>query len=170
MAPAFLYRLEAATPGEKPGFISDWELATRLSYFLWSSMPDAELRRLAAAGQLNSVETLSQQLSRMLQDERMRHMAIEFGCQWLHIRDFDQMDEKSERHFPTFATLRSAMYEESIRFFTDFFQSDRSVLSVLDADYTFLNESLAKHYGIPEVTGEQWRRVDAVRQHRVVVY
>ena len=91
-------------------------------------------------------------------------MATEFGCAWLHIHGFDELNEKSERHFPTFPELRGAMYEESIRFFTDFFQSDRSVLNILDADYTFLNEALAKHYGIPGVKGAEWRRVDGVRK------
>src|SRR5262249_42390392 len=86
--------------------------------------------------------------------------------QWLHIYDFDRLDEKSERHFPTFARLRGDMYEESIRFFTDLFQRDASVLSILDADHTFVNEALAKHYGIPGVTGPGWRRVDGVRKYR----
>ena len=78
----------------------------------------------------------------------MSQNATEFGCQWLHVRDVETLDEKSERHFPTFASLRGPMYEEAIRFFTDLFQSDASVLSILDADHTFVNESLAKHYGI----------------------
>ena len=91
-------------------------------------------------------------------------MATEFGCSWLHIHGFDSLDEKSERHFPEFAALRGAMYEESIRFFTDFFQENRAVLSILDADHTFLNEALAKYYGIPGVTGEEWRRVDGLRK------
>jgi len=91
-------------------------------------------------------------------------MAVEFGCAWLHIHDFDELNEKSERHFPTFAELRGPMYEESIRFFTDFFQNDRSVLNILDADYTFVNEALAKHYGIPGVKGAEWRRVDGVKK------
>ena len=104
------------------------------------------------------------QTRRMLGDARVRRMATEFGCAWLHIHDFDSLDEKSERHFPEFAALRGAMYEESIRFFTDFFQSNRPVLAILDADYTFLNEPLAKHYGIPGVAGAEWRRVDGVRK------
>ena len=79
----------------------------------------------------------------------MRRLATEFACAWLHIYGFDELGEKSERHFPSFAGLRSPMYEESIRFFTDLFQRDGSVLDILDADYTFLNEDLAKHYGIP---------------------
>ena len=80
-------------------------------------------------------------------------MATEFAAQWLHIYEFDQLDEKSERHFPTFAALRGDMYEESLLFFADLFQHDRPVLNIVDADYTFLNEDLAKHYGIPDVTG-----------------
>ncbi|HEX5105336.1 MAG TPA: DUF1588 domain-containing protein, partial [Pirellulaceae bacterium] len=82
-----------------------------------------------------------------------------------HIHDFDHLDEKSDRHFPTFVSLRGAMYEESIQFFTDLFQHDRSVLGVLDADYTFLNEQLAAHYNIPGVSGDQWRRVDGMKQY-----
>ena len=100
----------------------------------------------------------------MLSDPKTRRLATEFACQWLHIHDFDHLDEKSERHFPTFGGLRGAMYEESILFFTDLFQNDRSVLDILDADHTFLNEDLAKHYGIPGVKGPTWRRVDGVQR------
>jgi len=101
----------------------------------------------------------------MLKDARVRRLATEFACQWLHIHDFDAFDEKSERHFPGFADLRAPMYEESIRFFTDWFQRNGSVLEILDADHTFLNEALAKHYGIPGITGEDWRRVDGVKRY-----
>jgi hypothetical protein len=101
----------------------------------------------------------------MLSDTRVRRLAIEFACQWLHIHDFDTLDEKSERHFPTFAGLRGAMYEESIRFFTDLFQRNGSVLEILDSDRTFLNEGLAKHYGIPGVTGDEWRPVDGLKKY-----
>jgi hypothetical protein len=165
VAPAFLYRLEQAGPGKDPAPVGDWELATRLSYFLWSSMPDAELRSAAARGKLHEPEVLVGQARRMLRDPRTRRLATEFACAWLHIHGFDELNEKSERHFPTFAALRGAMYEESILFFTDFFQQDRSVLSLLDADHTFLNEAMAKHYGIPGVTGTEWRQVDGVRQY-----
>ncbi len=165
VAPAFLYRLEKAGPGAKPVPVSDWELANRLSYFLWSSMPDAELRALAAAGRLHNADVLVAQTRRMLRDGRVRRLATEFGCAWLHIHGFDTLDEKSERHFPTFGGLRGVMYEEPIRFFTDLFQHDGSVQSILNADYTFLNEPLAKHYGIPGVTGEEWRRVEGMRKY-----
>ncbi len=164
VAPAFLYRLEKPGPGTRPGPVSDWQLASRLSYFLWSSMPDTELREAAASGKLHKPDALVAQTRRMLRDARVRRMATEFGCAWLHIYGFDELNEKSERHFPAFTELRGPMYEESIRFFTDFFQQDRSVLDILDADYTFLNEPLAKHYGIPGVTGAAWRRVDGVKK------
>jgi Protein of unknown function (DUF1592)/Protein of unknown function (DUF1588)/Protein of unknown function (DUF1587)/Protein of unknown function (DUF1585)/Protein of unknown function (DUF1595)/Planctomycete cytochrome C len=156
VAPAFLYRAEKPGPGDKPGPVTDWELATRLSYFLWSSAPDAELRAVATRGELRNPDVLAAQTRRMLRDPRTRRLATEFACAWLHIYDFDELGEKSERHFPTFTSLRGAMYEETIRFFTDLFQRDGSVLNILDADYTFLNADLAKHYGIPfEVRGEK---------------
>ena len=119
---------------------------------------------MAASGKLHEPEVLAAQTRRMLGDARVRRMATEFGCAWLHIHDFDSLDEKSERHFPTFNKLRGAMYEESIQFFTDFLQNNRSVTGILAADYTFLNEPLAKHYGIPGVTGPEWRRVDGLRK------
>ena len=87
-------------------------------------------------------------------------MAIEFGCQWLHIRDFDQLDEKSEQHYPEFAGLRGDMYEEAIRFFEDMFRHDGSVLDLLNADHTFANGRLAQFYGIKGIDGDEWRRVD----------
>jgi hypothetical protein len=165
VAPAFLYRLEKAVPGTSPGPVTDWELASRLGYFLWSSQPDTPLRQEAAAGKLHDPEVLVAQARRMLLDDRVRRLATEFACQWLLIHDFDQLDEKSERHFPTFSGLRGAMYEEAIRFFSDLIQRDAPVLEVFDTDHTFLNESLAKHYGIPGVTGPEWRRVDGVKKY-----
>ncbi|MEX2288490.1 MAG: DUF1592 domain-containing protein [Planctomycetaceae bacterium] len=164
VSPTFLYRIEQPGPGDEQQPVSNWELASRLSYFLWSSQPDDELSRLAASGRLSDPDILAEQSRRMLRDAKARRLATEFACQWLHIHDFEHLDEKSERHFPTFAGLRGAMYEESIRFFTDLFQNDGSVLSIVDADHTFLNEELAKHYGIPGVAGPEWRRVDGVRK------
>lgn len=165
VAPAFLYRLENAPAGASAGPVSDWELASRLSYFLWSSAPDAELRAAAANGKLHQPPVLAEQTRRMLRDSRVRRLATEFACEWLHIHDFQSLDEKSERHFPTFASLRGPMYEEAIRFFTDAFQKDESVLALFDTDHTFLNESLARHYGIPGVTGAEWRRVEGVKKY-----
>jgi hypothetical protein len=165
VSPSFLYKLEKAPPGAKSGPVTDTELASRLSYFLWSSLPDAELRDLAARSQLGNPDALAAQARRLLKDDRSRRLAIEFGCQLLHVHGFDALDEKSERHFPTFAGVRGAIYEETIRFFTDLFQRDGSVLDLLDADHTFVNEALAKHYGIPGVSGPQWRRIDGVKKY-----
>jgi hypothetical protein len=164
ISPAFLYRLETPGPGATAVPVNDWELASRLSYFLWSSAPDAKLTEIAATGKLRDPDVLVAQMKRMLQDQRVRRLATEFGCQWLHIRGFDELNEKSETHFPTFAPLRDVMYEESILFFADLFQRDRSVLDILDADYTFVNEDLAKHYGIPGIKGKHWRRIDGVKK------
>jgi hypothetical protein len=166
VAPAFLFRIEQSPAGKDPTPVSDWELATRLSYFLWSSMPDDELLRLAAAGQLRNPKTLAAQVERMLQDPKARSLAIEFGTQWLHVRGFDEFNEKNEKLFPAFTPdLRKAMNEEAILFFLDLFQNNRPVRSILDADHVFVNDMLAKHYGIPGVNGPQWRRVDGVRKY-----
>jgi hypothetical protein len=165
LAPAFLYRAETPPPGTGQGPVTDLELATRLSYFLWSSAPDAELRAVAESGKLHDSEELRRQTQRLLRDARIRRLATEFGCSWLHIRGFDEMNEKSEQQFPTFTSLRGDMYEESVRFFTELFQGNRPVSNLLDADYTFLNEPLAKHYGIPGVSGAEWRRVDGVKKY-----
>jgi len=165
VAPAFLYRLEQAPPGKEPGPVSNWELANRLSYFLFSSLPDRELSEAAAAGRLTDPDVLVAQARRMLRDPRIRRLATEFACQWLHIYDFDALDEKSERHFPEFAALRGEMYEEAILFFTDLFQRDASILELWDADHTFVNGALARFYEIPGIEGSQWRRVDGVRAH-----
>src|SRR5690606_20775863 len=98
-------------------------------------------------------DVLVAETRRMLADDRVRRLAEEFACLWLQVYDFPALDEKSDRHFPTFAALRPAMYEETVRFFTDLFQNDRPVTAILDADYTFLNEELARHYGIDGVSG-----------------
>jgi len=167
VAPAFLYRGERPAIGPKAAPVSDNELATRLSYFLWSSAPDEALRTVAAAGKLHSGEILVAQARRMLQDARVRRLATEFGCQWLHIRDLETLNEKSERHFPTFVGLRDEMQEEAVRFLMDMFQADRSVLTLLNADHSFMNAALAKHYGLElqgsEIQGDDWQRVDGLR-------
>ena len=159
---AFLYRGEKAGAGEKAAPVNDWELATRLSFFLWSSAPDAELRGLAASGKLHEPEVLAAQMRRMVKDARSVRLAREFGCQWLHVRDVATLDEKSERHFPTFVSLRGDMQEEAERFFADLFQQDRPVLSLINADHAFVNGPMARHYGL-KVTGEGWQRVEGVR-------
>ncbi|TVP96664.1 MAG: DUF1592 domain-containing protein [Planctomycetaceae bacterium] len=162
VAPAFLYRGEKAAPGPDPAPVDPWELATRLSYFLWSSLPDAELRQLADSGQLVEPEVLVRQVRRMTSDPKIRRLATEFGCQWLQVRDLDSLDEKSERHFPTFVDLRGDMQEEIVRFFIDLFQADRSVLTLLDSDHTFVNGPLARHYGF-DIAADDWQRIDRMR-------
>lgn len=167
VSPAFLYRTETPPDSEKSGPVNDFELATRLSYFLWASQPDASLREAAQAGSLRKDEVVSAEAKRMLADPRAVRLATEFAAQWLHIYDFENLNEKSERHFPEFLGVRSAMAKESELFFADLFQNDRSILSLIDSDYTFLNEQLANYYGIPGVAGEEWRRVDNIKQfHR----
>ena len=164
LASPFLYRLESAPRGTSAAAVSDWELASRLSYFLWSSQPDEQLRAAASEGTLHIPEVLASQSMRMLADARVRRLATEFACQWLHIYDFGALG-KSDKYFPEFENLRGDMYEESILFFTDLFQHDRSLLSLLDADHTFVNERLAEFYGIRGVEGEPWRRVEGMRKH-----
>ena len=97
VSPSFLFRIEKAPLGKEAGPINDWELATRLSYFLWSSVPDDELRKLAAAGRLRDPAVLVAQMRRMLKDDRVRASAIEFGTQWIHVRGFDEFNEKNEK-------------------------------------------------------------------------
>ncbi|MDP1591353.1 MAG: DUF1592 domain-containing protein, partial [Prosthecobacter sp.] len=150
-SPAFLYRGEKAPA--KTGPVSPQELATRLSYFLWSSAPDDELHSA-------KIEDIPAQAQRMLKSDKVRRLATEFGCQYLHVRDVATLEEKSERHFPTFLDLRDDMQEEVTRFFIDLIQNNRSVLTLLDADHTFVNEALAKHYGF-DSKGE-WQRIDGL--------
>jgi hypothetical protein len=153
-SPAFLYRGEKVPA--KTGPVSQQELATRLSYFLWSSAPDEELR----SSDLNDRSDLIDQTHRMLKSDKVRRLALEFGCQYLHVRDVATLEEKSERHFPTFLDLRNDMQEEVTRFFIDLIQNNRSILSLLDADHTFVNAELAKHYGIKSKGG--WHRIDGL--------
>jgi len=166
VSPHFLYRVEQPAPGHDAHPVSDFELATRLSYFLWSSMPDAELRQVVERGRLRDPETLAGQVRRMLGDERVRGLAVQFATQWLDVRDFDEYDDKNEKLFPTFdGALRKAINEEAIVFFADLFQRDGSVLEILNADHTFVDETLARHYGIPGIEGPAWRRVDDVSRY-----
>lgn len=166
-SPAFLYRREQPVAGRLVGPVSDDELATRLSFFLWSSIPDDELRQTADEGTLAAADdsgsdagVLRQQALRMLADPRTRRLAEQFACQWLHVRDFDQRNDKNEALYPEFPGLRESMYEETVRFFEDLFRSNGSILDLLTADHTWLNQALAEHYGIPGVSGSEWRKVE----------
>jgi hypothetical protein len=166
MSPHFSYRVDAAgvartTAPASP--LTDHALASRLSYFLWSSMPDAELAARAAAGDLRNETALMAQVRRMLKDPRAQRLATEFGGNWLDFRRFDEHNAVDRERFPEFSNeLRDAMFQEPIRFIADVIRSDRSVLDMLYGSYTFANSVLAKHYGIPGVVGsaETWRRID----------
>ncbi|MCA9052591.1 MAG: DUF1592 domain-containing protein, partial [Planctomycetaceae bacterium] len=164
VSPKFLYRTESPPEGGAAGPVSAHALATRLSYFLWSSLPDAPLRAAADEGRMTTDDELLRHAARLQRDPKIRRLAEEFACQWLHVYQFDRLDEKSARHFPEFAELRGPMYEETIRFFADLFQRDGSLLDVLDADYAFVNDELAAYYGLPHVAGPEWRRIEGVRQ------
>jgi hypothetical protein len=147
----------------RPQALSEHALASRLSYFLWSSMPDAELTARAAAGDLHNESALLAQVRRMLKDERASRLATEFGGNWLDFRRFDEHNAVDRARFPQFSNeLREAMFEEPIRFITDVVRNDRPVLDMLYGRHTFVNPILAKHYGMPEVYGsaDRWVRID----------
>jgi mono/diheme cytochrome c family protein len=160
-SPWFLYRVEQPAPGPRWGPVSGDELATRLSFLLWESIPDGELR--AKAAKLHEPAVMEQQLRRMLKDGRTRGMAEEFGARWLGVRDFATNHGRNLKHFPEFTpALREALAEEPVRFFEDLLVNDRPVADVIAADAVVVNDLLAKYYGIPGVTGPQWRRVEKV--------
>ncbi len=143
--------------------LSDYALANRLSYFLWSSMPDEELLARAAAGDLRRPEVLASQARRMLQSPKVRAMALEWGGNWLDFRRFEEHNAVDRERFPTFNDdLRQAMFEEPVRFLMDQFQGDRSVLDMLYGKHTFVNAVLARHYGMKDVKapGNSWVRVE----------
>lgn len=160
--PQFVLRIERDPPRvpEATAYkISDAELASRLSYFLWSSMPDEELLSLAEKKELSRPAVLEKQVRRMLADERANSLVTNFAGQWLYLRNLESVIPDM-RLFPDFDdNLRQALRQETELFFESVVQEDRSVLDLLRADYTFLNERLAKHYEIPHVYGSQFRRV-----------
>jgi len=143
-------------------------LASRLSYFLWSSMPDRDLLAHAAAGDLHRPEVIIAQARRMLRDDRIRGLAADFAGNWLEFRRFEEHNGVDRKRFPGFSNeLRAAMQEEPIRFFMDVAQHDRPVLDLLDADHTFVNPVLAKHYGIA-ISGhgpDEWVKVDQAHEY-----
>jgi hypothetical protein len=150
MSPDFCYRIDLAAAGKGLQPLSDYSLASRLSYFLWSSMPDEELLTHAAAGDLHKPAVIAAQARRLLQDPRLRGLAVEFGGNWLDFRRFEEISTVDRDRFPAFTSdLRQAMFEEPVRFMLDVFASDRSVLDFLYARDTFVNPVLARHYGIP---------------------
>ena len=149
IAPAFLYRIEQPPQISGAKALSSFELANRLSYFLWSSGPDRELRRAATAGELSNPAQLEKQVRRMLADPKARRLATEFFGQWLGFYRFDTYRGVDTTRFPEFTDdVRSAMYDEAVSFFEHIIRKDRPVKEILSADYTYLNAPLAKHYGV----------------------
>ncbi|HVS15286.1 MAG TPA: DUF1592 domain-containing protein [Thermoanaerobaculia bacterium] len=168
-SPHFVFRLEPVPPDVAPGEafrIGDLELASRLSYFLWATGPDDELIRLASAGRLGDEAELERQVGRMLADPRARALGTRFAAQWLRLQDLEQLHPDALM-FPEYdRTLAAAMRRETELLFEHLVREDRSVLELLDADYTFVNERLARHYEIPGVTGDAFRRVAVPDQRR----
>lgn len=167
--PHFLFRVErdpSGLPPRTPYTISDFELASRLSFFLWSSLPDDELLDLAERNALSRPEVLEAQVRRMLRDRKSQSLVTNFASQWLYLRNLDSMTPDL-RNFPDFDdNLRQAFRRETELFFESIFREDRSVLDLIDADYTFLNERLAKHYDIPHIYGSRFRRVSLNEDER----
>jgi mono/diheme cytochrome c family protein/PAS domain-containing protein len=159
MSPDFLFRIEQDPAAEGSHRISDIELASRLSYFLWSSMPDDELLSAAEKGQLHLPEVLHAQVRRMLADPKARSLATNFGGEWLQTRNlqFQKPDRKAFREYDV--QLKDAMRTETEMFFQAIITEDRSILDFLDGKFTFVNERLAALYGIPGVQGREFRRV-----------
>jgi hypothetical protein len=159
--PKFLFRSESETPN-----ISDLALASRLSFFLWSSLPDDQLIEIAAQGKLKDQPVLEHQVKRMLADPRADALVSNFAGQWLFLRNL-QSSVPDRDTFPDFDdNLRQAFRRETELFFASIMREDRSVLDLLNADYTFVNQRLAEHYGMPNIYGSQFRRVKLVDENR----
>jgi hypothetical protein len=169
VSPHFLFRVERDPKPGGPSVmhrISEHELATRLSYFLWSSMPDEELLVLADRGALRRPRVLQAQIARMLRDPKARSLADNFAGQWLQIRNLESIQPDPDRFRDFDAELRDAMWQETVMFFETVVREDRSILDFIDSRFTFLNERLAKHYGIEGVEGPEFRRVTLRDAHR----
>ena len=165
--PAFLFRIENDQPGKTDWPIDQFELATRLSYFLWASMPDRQLFKLADEGKLTDPAVLASQIERLLNDRRSESISRHFAGQWL---DFDELREVADpdpKRFPTFTpSLRDSMVRESIEFFNHLIRENRPVSELLHADYTYLNAELARHYSIPGIAGNEFRKVQLTDPNR----
>ena len=168
-SPEFVLRVERDPVGVAPGTnyaVSDLELASRLSFFLWSSIPDDELLDLAAARRLRDPAVLEQQTHRMLADDRARALVTSFASQWLYLRNVPAVVPDEDRFPDVGEGLRQAMRRETELFVESVFRADRSVLDLLTADYTFVNERLARHYGMPRIYGSHFRRVPVAHEAR----
>jgi mono/diheme cytochrome c family protein len=162
VSPQFLFRIEKEPAGAAPGSVyrvGDFELASRLSFLLWSSIPDDELLDAAGAGTLRKPDVLRRQVTRMLADSRSRSLVTNFAAQWLFLRDVETKEPDVYLFRDFDEGVRAAFVRETDLFVDSILRANRSVLDLLTADYTFLNEPLAKHYGIPQITGSHFRRV-----------
>ncbi|MCU1232159.1 MAG: hypothetical protein JWP63_126, partial [Candidatus Solibacter sp.] len=149
ISPAYLYRVETPLDAGAVRPLSSWDMASRLSFFLWSSIPDEELRRAAAAGELTSGPKLQAQVKRMLADPKARRLSAEFFGQWLGFYRFDQFKGVDTSRYPEFTDeVKASMYDEAVSFFEHIVRKDRPVREILSADYSFLNQPLAKFYGV----------------------
>jgi len=165
--PQFLFRMEDEPIGQGAQQVDDYAMANRLSYYLWSSMPDQELLQLAKEGRLQKDDVLEQQVLRMLKDPKSISLAQEFASQWLGFRKILSEKQPNTEAFPTYTgELKDAMYQEAVLTFDDLVKNDRKVLEIVDSKTTFLNETLAKHYGIPGVKGEEMRKVRLTTKQR----
>jgi hypothetical protein len=169
-SPYFLYRIESDPPGARAGVthpVSDIELASRLSFFLWSSVPDEKLLDAAAAGRLKEPEVLTAQVHRMLSDDRSDALVNNFTGQWLQLRNLEAKVVPDLLMFPDFDdNIRKGFRTETQMFFGYILRQDRSALELLNADYTFVDERLARHYGMQGVYGPQFRRVKLTDPNR----
>ena len=169
VSPDFLFRIEQDPPDTAPGSvypIGDLELASRLSFFLWSTVPDDQLLDLAEKGTLKDPAVLDQQVRRLLDDPRADSLVSNFAGQWLYIRNL-ALQKPDPDVFPEFdESLRRSFQRETELFFQNILREDRSVMELLDADYTFLNQRLAEHYGIPNIYGAQFRKVTLTDPNR----
>lgn len=165
-SPKFLYLVTREADDPKSDQISSYELATRLSMFLWSSVPDKELAQLASAKELERPDVLRAQVERMLEDERSERLSRHFVRQWLgmDLLDYLRADRKEHPHFDR--TLKEAMQEEPIAFFHEVLRNDQSVIDFIHSDFAMVNERLARHYGLGDVRGNDLRRVSLERQHQ----
>ena len=167
IAPDFLYRSEVEQSQPDAYLISDFDLASRLSYFLWSSMPDPELLSLAARGELSKEGMLEQQVIRMLEDPKADSLPMHFGGQWFGWEELRSRANPDKDRYPEFTfPLRVALYKESTAFFQHLIKTNAPAYDLLQSDYAFLNETVAKHYGIPGVEGNEFRKVDLLDDTR----
>ncbi len=167
ISPHFLFLVEPEPEKDGVHELPDFPLASRLSYFLWASMPDEELFALATAGKLRDENVLREQVRRMLRDPRSHGLAESFVSQWLGLGALGETVRPDPQRFPEFdETLADAMRQEPIWFFDNLIREGRSLLELLDADYTFVNERLAQHYGVEGVRGTEMRRVPLVDKNR----